>query len=165
MVKYYDLPESDVSIKPYEEGALYYCNDSKNIYYDSPTQNKRIKMSSDIIILNTESDRNSILAPLSEKIYAVLSSGCMYIYSDKWILLGGSGFQIPNVVISDGNIVINDSRITSISKAEFVPDSSIYDLIDTCEVVCSEGSLTITITPSTYNNIFGTVLINGGLSY
>lgn len=154
MVKYYDLTEADVSSKPYESEAVYYCTDSRNIYFDSPTKNNRIKMSSDTIILSTEAVRKSLLAPIADKIYIVLNSACMYIYSGgKWLALNQTEFEIPNVKITAGKATVTDSRILAGHTAKFIPDTSIADLVTSSSVVCSAGKATVTVSPNTYNFI------------
>ena len=160
MIKYYDLTENDVSAKPYEAEAVYYCADSKNIYFDSTTQGMRIKMSSDTIIIPTEAERKSMLAPISDKIYIVLNSACLYIYSGgKWIPLNQTQFEIPNVNINAGTATVTDSRIHSGNTGVFIPDLSVADLVTSSKVTCAEGSASITVTPTTYN-FPGRVLIN-----
>lgn len=166
MVKYYDLTENDISVKPFEQEAIYYCSDSKNIYFDSPTQNKRIKMSSDNIILSTEEEKDNILAPIINKIYIIIETGNLYIYdsTNGWIQLGGSkgsnSFELSNVFIIGGSKTIDDIRIKSTSSAKFIPDLSIADLISSSTVECYDGSLIVTITPDTYN-IMGRILVYG----
>lgn len=162
MIKHYDLTESDVSAKPYEAEALYYCTDSKNIYFDSPVEGKRIKMSSDTIILSTETERKAILAPIADKIYIVLNSACMYIYSGgSWISLNQTEFEISNVEVSSGKATVTDSRILAGHTAKFIPDPVIADLITSSSVTCSAGSASVTVAPTTYK-FFGRLLVGGG---
>lgn len=163
MIKHYNLTESDVSAKPYEAEALYYCIDSKNIYFDSPTEGERIKMSSDTIILATEGERKSLLAPIAGKVYIVLNSACMYIYSDgKWISLSQTEFEIPNVQVSAGRTAtVTDHRILAGLHARFIPDPSVADLVNWSRVTCADGSAYININPNTYN-FFGRLLVGGG---
>ena len=159
MIKHYDLTESDVLAKPYEAEALYYCTDSKNIYFDSPTEGERIKMSSDTIILSTEYERKNMLAPIADKIYIVLNSASMYIYSSgKWIALNQTEFEVPNVQISAGSAIVTDTRILAGHTAKFIPDPSIADLITSNSVTCTAGRATVTVNPTTYN-FFGRVLV------
>lgn len=161
MIKYYDLTESDVSAKPYESEAIYYCSDSRNIYFDSPTEGERIKMSSDTIILSTESERKSILAPIADKIYIVLDSACMYIYSGgKWTALNQTGFEISDVQVSNGIATINDSRILAGHTAKFIPDPSIADLVTSSSVTCTAGYASVVVSPATYK-FFGRLLVGG----
>ena len=162
MIKHYDLTESDVNAKPYEAEALYYCTDSRNIYFDSPAEGVRIKMSSDTIILPTEATRKSILAPITDKIYIVLDSACMYIYSGgKWVALNQTEFEISNVKVTAGRAVISDDRILAGHTAKFIPDSSIADLVASSSVICTAGTATVNVTPTTYN-FFGRLLVSGG---
>lgn len=164
MIKHYDLTESDVSAKPYEAEALYYCTDSKNIYFDSPTEGERIKMSSDTIILSTETERKNMLAPIADKIYIVLNSACMYIYSGgSWIALNQTEFEISNVEVSSGSATVNDSRILAGHTAKFIPDPSIADLVTSSSVTCAAGSASVTVAPTTYK-FFGRLLVGGGLT-
>lgn len=160
MIKHYDLTENDVSAKPYEAEALYYCTDSKNIYFDSPTEGKRIEMSSDTIILATENERRLMLAPIADIIYIVLSSACMYIYSGgMWISLNQTEFEVPNVqVIGGRTTTIHDSRILYEYNAIFIPDPSIADLVTKCEVTCYDGSAFVAVYPYGYN-FFGRLLV------
>ena len=159
MIKHYDLTESDVSMKPYEAEALYYCTDSKNIYFDSPTEGERIKMSSDTIILATEATRRSLLAPIADKIYVVLDSACMYIYSGgNWIRLNQTEFEISNVEVNAGRATVNDSRILAGHTAKFIPDPSIADLITSSSVTCTAGHASVTVSPTTYK-FFGRLLV------
>ena len=159
MIKHYDLTESDVSAKPYEAEALYYCTDSKNIYFDSPTEGERIKMSSDTIILNTETERKNMLAPIADKIYIVLNSACMYIYSGgKWIALNQTEFEVSNIQVSAGSATINDARILAGHTAQFIPDPSIADLITSNTVTCVDGKATVTVRPTTYK-FFGRLIV------
>lgn len=162
MIKHYDLTESDVSAKPYESEALYYCTDSKNIYFDSPTEGRRIKMSSDTIILSTETERKNMLAPISDKIYIVLNSACMYIYSGgKWVALNQTEFEISDVQINNGNATVTDNRILAGHTARFIPDLSIADLVTSNSVTCVAGKATITLEPTAYK-FFGRLLVSGG---
>ena len=158
MIKHYDLTESSVKAKPYEAEALYYCTDSKNIYFDSPTEGERIKMSSDTIILSTEAERKNILAPIADKIYIVLNSASMYVYSNKWIALNQTEFEISNVQVSAGTATVNDSRILAGHTAKFIPDPSIADLVSSNTVTCDSGKATVTIKPTTYK-FFGRLIV------
>ena len=159
MIKHYDLTESDVSAKPYEAEALYYCTDSKNIYFDSPTEGRRIRMSSDTVILSTETERKNMLAPIADKIYIVLNSACMYIYSGgKWVALSQTEFEVSNVQIDSGSAIINDSRILAGHAARFIPDSSIADLVISNTVTCEDSKAIVTVTPTNYK-FFGRLLV------
>lgn len=159
MIKFYNITESELNSKQFESESLYYCYDTLNIYLDSPVDNKRLRMSTDTIVLATETDRNNILAPLPYKIYCVLSTGSLYIYTNGgWNRLGGSQFIIKNVLVENGTVTLKDDRITDIDKAVFYPDLSVVDLATNVTATCSKGTVTVTLT-SNYP-ILGTVMIN-----
>lgn len=146
--------------KPIEDEAVYFCSDTGNIYFDSLTNGGRTKMSNTIIILTTETQRNNILAPIPNKLYCVLQSGCLYIYNNgNWIQFGGlEKFQFSNVVVENGSLTITDSRISTLCTATFVPDLSVADLVSDISVTCSAGSLKVTLTAN--YPIPGTVYVN-----
>ena len=146
--------------KSIEDEAVYFCSDTGNIYFDSITNGCRTKMSNTIIILTTETERNNILAPIPNKLYCILQTGCLYIYSGgKWIQFGGlEKFQFSNVVVENGSLTITDNRISSLCTAVFIPDLSVADLVSNISVQCSAGSLKVTLTAN--YPIPGTVYVN-----
>lgn len=146
MIKFYNITESELNTKSFESEALYYCSDTLNVFIDSPLENTRVRMSTDTVILSDENARNNILAPLPYKIYCVLSTGSLYIYTDgQWNRLGASQFDIHNVVVEDGSLTINDDRITDVDSAHFYPDLSVVDLATSIKAVCTKGSVTVTL--------------------
>lgn len=159
MIKYYDITENVLESKTFERDAVYYCTDTGNIYVDSPLEGARKKMSSDVVMVGTESDRANLLAPIPYKIYCVLSSGTMYIYyNSKWNRLGAAQFEIHNVVVDNGSLTVSDPRIISGDEAEFIPDLSVIDLVSDISATCSDGSVKVTLTSS--YPIPGTIKIN-----
>lgn len=148
MIKFYDVTENDLKNKEFEAEALYYCTDSFNVYLDSLLEGKRVKIS-DVIILSDESARSSLLAPLPNKIYCVLSTGSLYIYNNSvWNKLGASQFEISNVVVENGTLTVSDSRITEVNTAQFCPDLSVIDLASDISATCTRGSVTVRLTSS-----------------
>ena len=146
MIKFYNITESELKTKAFEAEALYYCSDTLNVYLDSPIENARVRMSTDTIILADENARNNILALLPYKIYCVLSTGSLYIYTDgQWNRLGASQFDIHNVVVENGSLTVADSRITEVDTAKFYPDLSVIDLASNISAVCSKGSVKVTL--------------------
>jgi len=149
LIKFYDITESALSKKAFESEALYCCNDTGNMYYDSPAEGSRKELSSNLIKLNTESDRTNILAPIPNKIYCIIATGCMYIYTTKWNRLGSREFSIDNLILEGTSpLKVSDARITDIDTAEFVPDLTVADLLTKCTVTCSNGSASIAFTAS-----------------
>lgn len=97
--------ESMLDEKPFEEGAIYFIEDTKRIYMDPIGGSNRILISGDPIVLNTEADREDILAPTPGKIYIVIETGKTYIYQDgSWYGTGAS------ITIKAGIIYINPSN-------------------------------------------------------
>ena len=146
MITFYNIAENALSSKAFEAEALYFCSDTLNLYFDSPIEGIRIRMSTDTIILADENARNNILAPLPFKIYCVLSTGSLYIYTDgKWNRLGASQFDIYNVVVENGSFTVTDDRITDVDTAQFYPDLSVVDLASNIRATCSKGSVKVTL--------------------
>lgn len=83
MIKHYQISaESELDSMPFEEGSLYFTEDTKRIYLDPAGGSSRILVNGDPIILSTESERKNLLAPLYSKIYFVLETSNIYIYRD-----------------------------------------------------------------------------------
>ena len=159
LIKFYDVTESALTNKKYEAESLYFCTDSKKIYLDSVESGERVQIASEIIVLGTEAERTSMLAPVPEKLYIVLESGSIYFYSSNWVKLGHKEqFHFPNVVVEGGSLKITDSRISASDTAVFVPDLSVVDLASNISVNCAAGSLTVTLTAD--YDIPGEVIVN-----
>lgn len=159
MINFYDVTESALKTKSFEAENLYFCRDTGKIFLDSIEEGARIQMASELIVLGTESARTSILAPVPEKLYVVIESGSIYIYSGSWVKLGHKEqFHFANVLVQDGTLTIEDSRITATDTATFIPDLSVIDLASDISVSCAAGSLTVTLT-SDYD-IPGEVIVN-----
>ena len=85
IVKHYSILEDELQSKPFEEGALYVTKDTNRIYFDLVGEVSHTLISADPIILSTESDRESILAPIPNKLYFVLESKSIYLHcSGEW---------------------------------------------------------------------------------
>lgn len=147
IITYYDITEETLKTKAFESGAYYCCTDSRNTYFDSPSEQARVRMSSDTIILSTETERNNLLAPIPNKIYCILDSATLYIYNGgNWYRLG-KGFQdFANVVVENGTYTYSSSNILNTSRGIFVPDFSVEDLASNIAVTCAAGTATITLT-------------------
>lgn len=74
-------------------GQLIYTSDSKELFWDTNGSREKI---SDVIILDTESAKNDILAPLS-KLYYVIEDNSLYFYSSDWIKVN-SGESLDSIV-------------------------------------------------------------------
>lgn len=69
----------DLSIK---NGQLIFVQDSQKIALDF--NNKRV-FYNDITILQTDTERTSLLAPVSERFYFVVGTAILWFYKDSWI--------------------------------------------------------------------------------
>lgn len=158
MITYYDITEEELKNKPFESEAFYCCTDSQNIYLDSPNEKVRKRMSSDVIILANETARTSILAPIPNKLYCVIATGTMWMYTTSWNKIGGAEtITFGNINVESGTLTVNDDRIKSTSVGYFYPDPAVVDLASDIAVSCADGSVTVTLT-SDYD-IFGTLVV------
>lgn len=82
-VKFFNVVESDISSIPVDNGSIYFLSKSKELFCD--LNGSRFKIS-DIVILDTESDKSSIVNPISSKLYFVVGTNTLYLYyGSKWI--------------------------------------------------------------------------------
>lgn len=159
IITHYDVSESYVNSKDFEAGALYYCNDTGNIYLDSIVESKRVSIAKDIVVLATESDKP--LAPIPNKLYCVTSTGKTYLYyNGEWVNTNRSQLHFDGITVPIGidGYTITDSRINVNDTGVFVPDLSVKDLCVSSTVTCSAGSAKIVV--SAAYPIIGEVIIN-----
>ena len=114
------LIESTLGNQPIADGTLYVTTDTKRLYID--VDQSRILVDGNIY-LETEAQKNMILAPLSNKLYIVKASKTMYLYtSEGWVSLGGSS--------GEGG-TSNYEELTNLpmlNGVELVGDKSLADL-------------------------------------
>lgn len=158
MVVHYDITETYLANKTFEAGAIYYCNDTGNVFLDSVTEKTRIQVSRDIIPIATEADKP--IAPLPNKLYCVMATGTLCIFfNGAWVNLGRPQIHFANVTVpASSALEISDNRIISADKAVFIPDLSVADLCTKSTAICSDGKVTISVTASF--PIIGEVIIN-----
>lgn len=158
MVVHYDITESYLTNKKFESGAVYYCNDTGNVFLDSVTTKSRIQVSRDIIPIATEADKP--IAPLPNKLYCVIATGTLCIFfNGTWVNLGRPQIHFANVTVpAKSALEITDSRIISADKAVFIPDVSVADLCTASSTNCSDGKVTVSVTADF--PIIGEVIIN-----
>lgn len=85
-IVYIECYQSQISQLPISNGQLIYTKDSYELYWDTNQQRQKI---SDIIVLNTESERTQILAPLA-KFYYVKDTNKFYYYFVDWVQINSS---------------------------------------------------------------------------
>lgn len=76
-------------------GQVIYVRDTKRLYFDS-LNGDRIEVT-DIIPLATESDREAILSPIENKLYYVIQTFRLWIYSEGYWHIPASGGAAPYV--------------------------------------------------------------------
>ena len=76
--------DANLATIPVKAGQLIYCTDTLNLYHDTSVGSRN--QISDYIFLNTEADRDMILAPVVGKFYFVKATRITYIHDgDDWI--------------------------------------------------------------------------------
>lgn len=116
IIKYFDITEDELKSAPFTPGAVYFCSDTKNMYYDRPESSERVKMS-DVIVLDTDEERMLMLAPVPFKMYYIRESGKFYINDGtNWNNISSSDFVI-HVSGNDIDGFIADKNYSSILSA------------------------------------------------
>ena len=161
MIYLYDFYESQVKSIPYKIGNLIFTKDTANIYYDS--EEGRINLKDNVRFIATESERISMLAPLPNRIYCVLDSGKMYMYTTDWIKIGSNSFEIiPNEMLStdgwvENTYTVSNELIKYFHTIKMSPDLSTEDIFTNAELSVTNvknGSFTITATSVPTSPIF-----------
>lgn len=161
MIQFFELLESQVVDKTnIKAGSFICCKDSTNMYMVPTSGGKPIKMA-ETTKFTTESERESLLAPINGKTYYCYDTGKMWIYYRGWTCLNpdiNTEFDIEEVSLtSSGTVTVNDSRIKSTSTGNFYPDPSVADLVSNINVSCQNGKAIVTGTTS--YTVFGTLKI------
>lgn len=83
-VEHICITENKLSSIPKKEGQLIYTTDTFRTYWDISNTERRLL--SDIVILDTDDERDSILAPL-DKFYFIKETNDLWRYTveDDWI--------------------------------------------------------------------------------
>jgi hypothetical protein len=126
MITYYEVPaESVLQTKAFEAGALYWCVDTGKVFLDSETQNARIEMSNNSIFLDTESQRENILAPIPNKFYFIKENSKLYVYNEKgwncvspeitWDIIKNNPIPNPTTDDNDKFLRIVDGKYTLVT--------------------------------------------------
>lgn len=163
MIYLYDFYESQVKNIPYKIGNLIFTKDTGNIYYDS--EEGRINLKDNIKFISTESERMSMLAPLPNRIYCVLDSGKMYMYTTDWIKIGSNSFEIiSNEMLStdgwvENTYTVSNELIKYFHTVKMHPDLSTEDIFTNAGLSITNvknGYFTITATSVPTSPIFVT---------
>ena len=96
-VVFIEALESELSSIPVSNGQIIFVKDHKSILWD--VDSLRIELTQ-AIILDTETDRTSILAPLPNKFYYVVETNVLYYYGSDWVVINegssGGGSEWPS---------------------------------------------------------------------
>ena len=123
------LIESTLANQPVSDGTLYVTTDTKRLYID--VDQSRILVDGNIY-LETEAQKNMILAPLSNKLYIVKASRTMYLYtSEGWVTLGGSSGEggtsnyeeLTNLPLINSVQVVGDKSLADFGVASLDLDN------------------------------------------
>ena len=83
LVRYYQLEaESLLDGKAFEEGSIYFIQDTKRIYMDPVGGTTRKLITDSPILINTQAEFDEILTPIPGKVYVVIETNTMYVYND-----------------------------------------------------------------------------------
>lgn len=137
-----NLPETILSVcattygkideLPIKNGQLIFIQDKQLIAFD---YNGKRRKYSQIVELNTEQERKSILAPITGMYYFVLESGVLWTYQNGWIPINSVSFKI------EGSITLQEFSFTDDGNENVTimsPDMSFED----------DGNGNVTITSS-----------------
>ena len=80
VIHYQYATESVLENKAFEEGALYFIEDTGSFYFDPVGGTKRVRIANDVNILATETDRANLLTPIPGRLYFVLNTCKQYVY-------------------------------------------------------------------------------------
>lgn len=137
---------------PIVPGMITVAADSGQQWFDT-LDGDRVILGKNIEYHDTEASRQAILIPEADVLYIVRATGKMYIYVDgQWKCLNAtltSYFDIFNVELKAAtNTSISDSRVTSITTVNIVPDLTMVDLYKDTDysVAVEDGKITITST-------------------
>jgi hypothetical protein len=106
---------SEILNNNFAEGNLLYTTDTEKVYIDMP--NNIRKEISFVKFVKNERIRLSLITPLTDHLYIVLSTGLSYVYHNgEWIKLGG--FDKLNKMIGDTrrDVSIISNRLNKVGK-------------------------------------------------
>ena len=93
-----DLKSNILNNNPLKE-AIIFSTDTKELFAD--IDGNRIQIS-DIVSVDTITNLNNILAPISNKFYYVEETNCLYRYiNSEWVIVGGRESDITEDDISN----------------------------------------------------------------
>ena len=79
LARFIQLDKSDIDSQPIKAGGILVSKDSKELFFDT-VDNQRIRIG-DLIYLEKETDRTSLLTPMPEKLYYVKETDMIWYYN------------------------------------------------------------------------------------
>ena len=146
-------------------GSIIICSDTGEIYHDN-LDGERIKVAEQIVYLNTETERTSLLTPQINTLYVVKESNIIYRYEDgEWISLSNNDsvtyFYIYNVELNaNDTTIISDSRITEDSNAKFIVYPSLYDIAEESSITCTCSDKSISVSSDCDYTLYGIIEVS-----
>ena len=152
-------------------GSVYFVEDTKELFYDFDSKRVGVK---DILILEKESERTSILFTPLNKFYFVLETQILWLYKDgSWYKITADNTLVDNITIrynsSNALQVIGSVTRNGILKYDWVGTQEEYETGVLSGIITSNTLCLITddeqdfvtlenyYTKSEIDNMFGTV--------
>lgn len=107
---------SNVKNKPIKDGQILFYKDSREMFLDISDQD-RIQIT-DVIYLQTDEDREAILAPI-RKFYYVLSKDELWVYNNRWL-------KVTNGVATD--LVLGLVKSSNLKNMIFVHEDGTMEV-------------------------------------
>ena len=128
--------KSKVNTLPIKNGQLIFVQDAKSIALDF--NGKRV-FYNQIVSMQTEDERISILAPINDLYYFVIETAVLWTYHGKWIPITTPPNQIVSIVDdtlplngAEGTLYINKreqaSYIWDGTTSQFIPVGAYYSI-------------------------------------
>lgn len=158
VIKHYQVSaEFELNFIPFNEGTLYFTEDTKRIYLDPVGSSNRILVNGDPIILNTEAERRNILAPVYGKIYFVIETSSIYLYQDgTW----HSYVETDKTLAVDGKAA--DAKTTGEAIAR-ITNGYLGQAYGECNTMDSSNTIAIVIINNYELKVGGIVAIRFGV--
>ena len=120
---------------PIRAGQQIFCKDSRDLYIDnSDTDRTHL---SDIIKLNTDAERSSLLAPIPNKLYLIIETKLL------WMSVGGAWFVLNELSVKQDKI---DNRLMTTNKDMVEAVNELFKLIPATAFSLSSYTHSSTIT-------------------
>lgn len=148
MISFYAGNFSDIASDPVQESGerILFAEDSGDLFLERSGTRIRIQ---DVIRIDTESEREAILAPL-DKIYFVTESRKLWSYiSGNWFLLNEEGENPSGDFFGEDPFLVRNSPDTLLLKSgtSLLVDGSVYTASEDFEIDIGESLDSGTISP------------------